>query len=151
MGINVTFIENNQRIGRARHYTDTGRIDDILKAAHCPLEDHHMVAMMLHESRPGRVNLHLTGAVQQTETRRVMAVTVNEKMFGMWNIENVPACDEGLKLAADFMAACLRGVEQVGLEQTLTLRGDFHFQYSRFAAHYEGCDKCGEAWGITER
>ena len=68
----------------------------------------------------------------------------NENMCGIWNIENVQACDQGKKLAADFMAACLRGVEMIALEQTLTLRGDFHFQYSRFAAHYEGCDKCNE-------
>ena len=72
-----------------------------------------------------------------------MAV-IDEKIFGIWNIENVPACDEGMKLAADFMTACLRGVERVGVKQTLTLRGDFHFQYSRFAAHYEGCDECNE-------
>ena len=72
-----------------------------------------------------------------------MAV-IEEKSIDVWNLENVPACDEGMKLAAEFMAACLRGVERVGAEQTLTLRGDFHFKYSRFAAHFEGCKKCSE-------
>jgi hypothetical protein len=72
-----------------------------------------------------------------------MAVT-EEKMVDVWNLVNVQACDEGLKLASEFMDACQRGVERVGIEQTLNLRGDFHFQYSRFAAHFESCKKCSE-------
>ena len=69
---------------------------------------------------------------------------IEEKSIDVWNLDNVQACDEGIKLASEFMDACLRGVERVGIEQTLNLRGDFHSQYSRFAAHFEGCDKCNE-------
>ena len=62
----------------------------------------------------------------------------------VWNVENVQACDEGKKLTTNFIAACHRGVEMVGIERTLNLREDFHFQYSLFAAHYEHCKKCNE-------
>jgi hypothetical protein len=72
-----------------------------------------------------------------------MAV-IEEKSIDVWNLDNVQACEEGMKLASEFMDACQRGVERVGIEQTLNLRGDFHFQYSRFAAHFEVCKKCSE-------
>jgi hypothetical protein len=71
-------------------------------------------------------------------------VVDESKATALWNLANVQACDEGMKLASEFMDACQRGVERVGIEQTLNLRGDFHFQYSRFAAHFEGCKKCSE-------
>jgi hypothetical protein len=60
---------------------------------------------------------------------------IEEKSIDVWNLEGVQACAEGLKLASEFMDACQRGVERVGTDQTLNLMGDFHFQYSRFAAH----------------
>jgi hypothetical protein len=68
----------------------------------------------------------------------------DEKTFGIRNIENVPACEEGVVLAADFMAACSRAVELVSIEEIFTLRSDFHFKFSKYAAHHEGCDKCNE-------
>lgn len=69
---------------------------------------------------------------------------VIENICGICDIENVSACDEGLKLAVDFLQSCRHAIERVGLEQTIMLRADFHFQFSRYAAHYEGCDKCNE-------
>jgi hypothetical protein len=63
---------------------------------------------------------------------------VNEKMV------DIPAWDEGIKLAAIFMFACREALEKVGIEQTVNLKGDFHFQYSKFAAHYEVCVRCSE-------
>jgi hypothetical protein len=67
---------------------------------------------------------------------------VEEKLVDVWSLIDIPACDEGMKLAAIFMAACRQALAKVGVEQTVNLRGDFHFKYSKFAAHYEVCDRC---------
>jgi hypothetical protein len=69
---------------------------------------------------------------------------VNDKKVDIWSLIDIPGCAEGTKLASDFMAACRPAIERVGVEQTVILRGDFHFQYSKFAAHYEVCDRCSE-------
>ena len=69
---------------------------------------------------------------------------VDDKKVDIWSLIDIPGCSEGAKLAGDFMAACRQAIERVGVEQTINLRGDFHFQYSKFAAHYEVCDRCSE-------
>jgi predicted secreted protein len=50
-----------------------------------------------------------------------------------------------MELARSFLEACSDAVDKVGTAETVTLRADFNFRYSKFAAHYASCPKCGEA------
>jgi hypothetical protein len=59
-----------------------------------------------------------------------------------WSLVDIPPCREGMRLAAIFMSACRHAVERAGVEQTVSLRRNFYFEYGKFAAHYEGCDRC---------
>jgi hypothetical protein len=79
----------------------------------------------------------------EVETEQVMVVD-ESKLMALWNLDEIPACDEGVKLASEFLTACSRAVEQVGVVESFSLRSDFHFKFSKYAAHYEGCDKCNE-------
>jgi hypothetical protein len=60
MGLDICFCEGSVQVGKRIHYKDPDRIYDLLRAAHCQQEDHHMVAMALGERRPGSLELHLT-------------------------------------------------------------------------------------------
>lgn len=59
-GLKICFCEGSSQLGKRLHYNDPDRIYEILKAAHCQQEDHHMVALTLKERRPGSLDLHLT-------------------------------------------------------------------------------------------
>lgn len=61
----VTFCQGNRQIGRKFRYTDGQRILDILREAHCPIEDHNLVERCLVERRPGSVQLRLADAQHQ--------------------------------------------------------------------------------------
>ena len=60
MGLDVCFIENSQQLGKRLHYADPTRIYDLLRAAHCPVENHQIVELAIRERRPGSVDLSLT-------------------------------------------------------------------------------------------
>jgi len=57
-----TFCQGNLQVGRQFHYTDGQRNLDILREAHCPIEDHNLVERCLVERRPGSVQLRLADA-----------------------------------------------------------------------------------------
>jgi hypothetical protein len=57
-----TFCQGNRQVGRRFRYTDGQRILDILREAHCPIEDHNLVERCLVERRPGSVQLRLADA-----------------------------------------------------------------------------------------
>jgi hypothetical protein len=61
----VTFCQGNRQVGRRFRYTDGQRILEILREAHCPIEDHNLVENCLVERRPGSVQLKLTDAQHQ--------------------------------------------------------------------------------------
>jgi hypothetical protein len=61
----VTFCQGNRQIGRKFRYTDGQRILDILREAHCPIDDHNLVERCLVERRPGSVQLRLADAQHQ--------------------------------------------------------------------------------------
>lgn len=66
------------------------------------------------------------------------------KLMALWNLDEIPACEEGVKLASEFLTACSRAVEQIGVAETFSLRSDFHFKFSKYAAHCAGCENCNE-------
>jgi hypothetical protein len=61
----VTFCQGNRQVGRKFRFTDGQKILEILKEAHCPIEDHNLVERSLVERRPGSVQLKLTDAQHQ--------------------------------------------------------------------------------------
>jgi hypothetical protein len=71
-------------------------------------------------------------------------MTTQEMLAEYWKIEDIPACDEGMELARLFLESCARAVEVVSFADTLTLRADFHFRFSKYAAHRADCEKCNE-------
>jgi hypothetical protein len=77
---------------------------------------------------------------------------INTKaLLSLWKVDQIPACDEGMELAREFLIACVRGVDRISVEDTLALRSDFIFRYSRFALHRETCPKCNEVRDDEDR
>ena len=47
-----TFCQGNRQVGRRFRYPDGQRILEILREAHCPIEDHNLVKNCVAECRP---------------------------------------------------------------------------------------------------
>lgn len=61
----VTFCQGTRQLGRPFRYADGERIREIMREAHCPIEDHNLVENCLVERRPGSVQLRLTDSQHQ--------------------------------------------------------------------------------------
>jgi hypothetical protein len=74
-----------------------------------------------------------------------MPVTNLHKLLSVCKVEDVPACRKGIKLAANFLAACGRAVELIDLEESAALMDDFNTKFSLFSSHHVDCPRCREA------
>jgi hypothetical protein len=70
---------------------------DILRAAHAQQEDHQTVQEVLRSRRPGSVELNLTQE-QYGRLKGEKAMDTNA-LLDVWKADEVPACDEGMRLA----------------------------------------------------
>lgn len=83
-----------------------------------------------------------TGAIcKATEGNTPMRT---EALLELWNLEDIPACDEGMELAKSFLVSCGEAVEKADAVDTITLRSQFDFRFNRYAAHRAICPKCNE-------
>jgi len=68
-------------------------------------------------------------------------MTTAEILSRFWKTDEIAACDVGMELVGSFIESCAKAVELDSYPYTLTLRADFRFGFSEYAAH---CEKCNE-------
>jgi hypothetical protein len=60
------------------------------------------------------------------------------------NLDDIPACGEGMALAKSFLEACGDAVVSSDARETDGLRFAFASKWNTFARHRTVCDKCNE-------
>jgi hypothetical protein len=67
-----------------------------------------------------------------------------DALLNLWRLEDIPACDEGLRLARSFLISAGEAVSQVNVNDPEHLRMEFNVQYDAFVRHCAECPKCNE-------
>jgi hypothetical protein len=65
-------------------------------------------------------------------------------LLGLWRLEEMPACDEGMRLARSFLISAGEAVSMVDRQDPEHLRMEFNVQYDAFVRHCAECPKCNE-------
>jgi hypothetical protein len=68
----------------------------------------------------------------------------SETLLSLWNIENMPECDEGMELARRFLEAAGECVSTLGHGRTSSSLNDLLWTYKAMVNHSDRCDKCNE-------
>ena len=66
------------------------------------------------------------------------------ELLALWNLESIPACDEGMELAKAFLEAAGECVNTLGRGRTSGTRAALLTAYNWMEAHGNRCDKCNE-------
>jgi hypothetical protein len=67
-----------------------------------------------------------------------------DKILSLWNLEDIPACDEGVILAQTFLEASGECVSNLGLGRTSSTRAGLLSAYNAMVKHTDACEKCNE-------
>ena len=70
---------------------------------------------------------------------------VHDQLMSLWDLENIPACDEGMRLAGAFLEAAEECVKNMGRGRTSATRSNLLTAYNWMVAHGDRCDKCNES------
>ncbi|WP_260738184.1 hypothetical protein [Tunturiibacter lichenicola] len=62
----------------------------------------------------------------------------SKTLVELWSLDEIPACDEGMALAADFINSCVRAIETVGSSS------HFNERFADYKRHHTTCEKCNE-------
>jgi hypothetical protein len=62
----------------------------------------------------------------------------NSPLMTLYALNDIPACDEGMELAEEFMQSCVRAIATVGSTSHLNER------FADYKRHHSGCEKCKE-------
>lgn len=68
----------------------------------------------------------------------------NNALLALWNIEDMPACPEGMMLARAFLISCGEGVNRLGTEEPADRITDLTACYIALVEHGKDCDNCNE-------
>jgi hypothetical protein len=68
----------------------------------------------------------------------------HKKLLDLWEIDEMPACQEGMKLAQDFLIAAGEAVNRLGVEEPEDRITALNTAYMALAEHGDGCDDCNE-------
>jgi hypothetical protein len=68
----------------------------------------------------------------------------NDALLSLWDIENMPACNQGMELARRFLEAAGECVNTLGRGRTSSSRADLLWTYNAMVNHSDRCDKCNE-------
>jgi hypothetical protein len=75
-----------------------------------------------------------------------MTATIDRnELLALWNLEDIPACDEGMKLAQAFLEAACECVNRLGIGRTSGTRAALLSALNAMERHGDGCPKCNEA------
>ena len=61
-------------------------------------------------------------------------------LLKLWDMRNVPLCDEGLDLAGDFLVSCGQAVDKINLGHSPADRQSFNL----LVMHSNTCSNCNE-------
>jgi hypothetical protein len=67
-----------------------------------------------------------------------------DKLLSLWNLEDIRACDEGIRLAQVFFEASGECVRNLGLGRTSSTRFDLLSSYNTMVKHADECEKCSQ-------
>jgi len=69
----------------------------------------------------------------------------NDTLMPQWaNLDAIPACEEGRKLAQTFLEAAGECVNTLGSGRTSSSRAALLTAYNQMVAHGDKCQKCNE-------
>ena len=69
----------------------------------------------------------------------------NDTLLSLWpNLEDIPVCDEGMKLAKAFLEAAGECVNSLGRSRTSSSRADLLWTYNAMVLHSDRCQRCNE-------
>jgi hypothetical protein len=72
--------------------------------------------------------------------------SATDNLLSEWpNLENIPACDEGMKLAQTFLEAAGECVNRLGIGRTSGTRSVLLSALNAMEMHGDSCKKCNEA------
>lgn len=72
-------------------------------------------------------------------------MTISHKaLLGLWSLEEMPACDEGMRFARSFLISAGEAISSVDTDDPEHLRMEFNVQYDAFVRHCAECPKCNE-------
>jgi hypothetical protein len=72
-------------------------------------------------------------------------------LLALWDLENIPACDVGMKLAKAFLESCGQGVDRLGIEEPADRITEITARYTAMVEHGSGCDNCNEVGSEEDR
>jgi hypothetical protein len=67
-----------------------------------------------------------------------------DDLLKLWDMSNVPLCDEGLDLAGDFLVSYGQAVDKIDLGHSSADRHAFNLLFNQLVAHANSCPKCNE-------
>ncbi|MBB5061241.1 hypothetical protein HDF16_005977 [Granulicella aggregans] len=73
-----------------------------------------------------------------------------KKLLDLWEMDEMPACGEGMKLAEAFLIAAGEGVNRLGVEEPEDRITELTAAYMALVEHGDGCDNCNES-NLPER
>lgn len=66
-------------------------------------------------------------------------------LLGLFQLDEIPACEKGMELAKTYLEVCLDGVNRYGVEEPSDRLTEITAAYQVFVDHGADCDDCNEA------
>jgi hypothetical protein len=66
----------------------------------------------------------------------------NDTLLSLWDIENMPACEEGMEFVRRFLEAAGECVTTLGRARTSSSRANLLWAYNAMVLHSDGCQNC---------
>jgi hypothetical protein len=68
----------------------------------------------------------------------------HDALLKLWNPDEIPVCDEGMKLAQAFLVSSGEAVDRLGVEEPADRITELTAAYMALVEHGVECDKCSE-------
>jgi hypothetical protein len=62
---------------------------------------------------------------------------MNDILLDLWKTKDIPACDDGMALAHEFLKSCVRSLETVNSSNS-------NARFESYNRHRDSCEKCRE-------
>jgi hypothetical protein len=69
----------------------------------------------------------------------------HDNLLSLWNLEDMPACHEGMMLAQTFLEASGECVSNLGHGRTSSTRAGLLSAYNAMVKHSDTCEICNDA------
>jgi hypothetical protein len=65
-----------------------------------------------------------------------------ERLLSLWNLEDIPACGQGMELARTFLERAGAAVDTLGTDDPVSSRFAFASACKELVRHRASCEKC---------